>query len=107
LPMELKKLGYVNALMGKNHSFLTKKEFDLMLPIPGHGYPFQVKRLASQAAPWPAEKDPTTLLTDETLAFIQKQQDAAKPWFIWLSYHDPHTPYRVPEPYFSMYKDRQ
>ncbi|MPY89731.1 MAG: sulfatase-like hydrolase/transferase [Luteitalea sp.] len=106
LPMELKRLGYTNALIGKNHSFLSNREFDILRPIPENGHDFTVTRLAPRAAPWPAREDPMYLLTDRTLQFIDQRQAQEQPYFIWLSYLYPHTPYQVPEPYFSMYKDR-
>jgi arylsulfatase A-like enzyme len=30
-----------------------------------------------------------------------------RPFFLWLSLKHPHTPYRVPDPYFSMYEDAE
>ena len=49
----------------------------------------------------PAELHYTTWTAERTNAFIEEAGDG--PWFLWSSYHDPHPPYAVPEPYASMY----
>ena len=49
----------------------------------------------------PAELHYTTWTGERTNAFIEGAGD--QPWFLWSSYHDPHPPYAVPEPYASMY----
>ena len=38
-----------------------------------------------------------------TNAAIEDAHRDGKPFFIWSSYHDPHPPYCVPEPWASMY----
>ncbi|WP_127586272.1 sulfatase-like hydrolase/transferase [Paenibacillus koleovorans] len=43
----------------------------------------------------------TDWLTDKAIAFLQETRP--KPFFLHLSYPDPHTPYSVREPYASMY----
>jgi arylsulfatase A-like enzyme len=48
----------------------------------------------------PAELHYTTWTAERTNAFIAAQTG---PWFCWSSYHDPHPPYAVPEPWASMY----
>ncbi len=32
-----------------------------------------------------------------------KSLDRAQPFFLWLSFAEPHNPYQVPDPYFSMF----
>ncbi len=49
----------------------------------------------------PAEFHYTTWTAERTNAFIER--NAGRPWFCWSSYHDPHPPYAVPEPWASMY----
>ena len=41
--------------------------------------------------------------TESALRFMEQQQDHERPFFLWLSYLYPHTPYEAPEPFFSMY----
>lgn len=38
-----------------------------------------------------------------TIAMIERAHEAGRPFFCWSSYHDPHPPYCVPEPWASMY----
>jgi len=45
----------------------------------------------------------TTWTGQRTIAAIDKAHSQGIPFFIWSSYHDPHPPYCVPEPWASMY----
>jgi len=101
LPLELKNAGYANALIGKNHSFAGAREFALIRDVPRK----ESKRMATAAAPWPVEEDPMHALTNYALDFMAGNAGREQPFFIWLSYLYPHTPYEVPEPYFSRYKE--
>lgn len=42
------------------------------------------------------------VLTDETLAFIEENQD--QPFFAYLAFNTPHSPHQVPDEYFNPYK---
>jgi len=39
---------------------------------------------------------------ERTIDFIAEAQEDQKPFYIWSSFHDPHPPYIVPEPWASM-----
>lgn len=43
----------------------------------------------------------TTWTAERSIAYIREHRD--KPFFLWASFHDPHPPYLVPEPWASMY----
>lgn len=45
----------------------------------------------------------TTWTGLRTIAAIERAHQSGRPFFIWSSYHDPHPPYCVPEPWASMY----
>ena len=45
----------------------------------------------------------STWTAERTIAQIEKADDEDRPFFIWSSFHDPHPPYIVPEPWASMY----
>jgi uncharacterized sulfatase len=45
----------------------------------------------------------TTWTGERTIAQINEAVSKDKPFFIWSSFHDPHPPYLVPEPWASMY----
>ena len=103
LPMELKRDGYRTALIGKNHSFLGKPEFDFISPTPDYLYDLDVKRMGREPLPGTLEEDPMHRMTDTAMEYISGNIPKPKPFFIWLSYFYPHTPFVAPEPYFSMY----
>ncbi len=59
-------------------------------------------RSADRAMAWKTEDDPMHILTDSTIQLLASFKDTGS-CFIWLSYLYPHTPYMLPEPFFSMY----
>jgi len=75
-------------------------------------WPPAEKRLAQKDRPYvengrtwklPEEYHYTTWTGERTVANIEKAVADDRPFFIWSSYHDPHPPYIVPEPWASMY----
>jgi arylsulfatase A-like enzyme len=117
LPALLRQAGYRVGLAGKNHSFLKPGELDFWEEHPrsSNGAAWQLRqawretvqkarypRLAEEPAPGGVEGDPARAKTEAAMRFIESA--AGRPFFLWLSYHHPHTPYVAPEPYFSMYK---
>ena len=102
LPLELKDAGYQTALMGKNHSFLNKNDMDVIFPTPDFAGRPEDGRSADRAMGWKLEKDPMHVLTDSTISLLSSFKDTGA-CFIWLSYLYPHTPYMLPEPFYSQY----
>ena len=51
----------------------------------------------------PEEFHYTRWTGERTIAQINKAADEGRPFFLWSSFHDPHPPYLVPEPWASMY----
>ena len=45
----------------------------------------------------------TTWTGQRTIAQLEQSAQGDRPFFIWSSFHDPHPPYVVPEPWASMY----
>jgi len=58
-----------------------------------------------EPAAWelPAELHYTTWTAERTIANIERAVATDRPFFTWSSFHDPHPPYLVPEPWASMY----
>ncbi len=54
----------------------------------------------------PPEDNDTSWITRQTLEALDLLEQSGKPWFLFASYHDPHSPFVEPEPYYSMY-DRE
>ncbi len=51
----------------------------------------------------PAEYHYTAWTGERTRARLEHCAARQQPFFLWSSYHDPHPPYLVPEPWASMY----
>lgn len=51
----------------------------------------------------PAELHYTTWTAERSLAYLDAQAKTEGPFFLWASFHDPHPPYTVSEPWASMY----
>ncbi len=51
----------------------------------------------------PAEFHYTTWTAERTIAAIERNLAEDRPFFTWASFHDPHPPYLVSEPWASMY----
>ena len=54
----------------------------------------------------PRELHYTHWTGERTIAQIERAGSGDKPFFVWASFHDPHPPYIVPEPWASMYDPR-
>ncbi len=46
----------------------------------------------------------TDILTDRAIGYIRKRKD--EPFFCYLAYNTPHSPFQVPDAYFNMYSGR-
>jgi len=113
LPQELRAAGYVTALIGKNHSFLDVEDLDHLETDPPavdpeaaairHTWARQPenRRLGKNAAPGGREGDPEANKTEAALRFLREQKNTESPFFLWLSYLNPHTPYHAPDPWHA------
>lgn len=118
LPLMMRRAGYLTGLIGKNHSFLSSDDvlyFDEH-PKPSNKHTAKIRkqwieekaskefpRLCREPVPGGIQADPDFAKTEAAIRFVKQAKDS--PFFLWLSYHHPHTPYYVPAPFFSMYKD--
>ena len=51
-----------------------------------------------------ARGEPADQRTTAVVEFLrQKTPEVEEPWFLWIHYFDPHTPYEPPEPFDSAY----
>ena len=114
----MRQSGYKTALIGKNHSHLTPDRLDRYFPL-GHGggrggerrndekafddYLISLNHRADfNPAPFPVETQCQWRAVTASINWIESL-DKAQPFFLWLSFPEPHNPYQAPEPYFSMY----
>lgn len=67
------------------------------------------KQRAPRRLSWdlPREFHYTTWTAERTIANIEESARENKPFFLWSSFHDPHPPYLVSEPWASMYDPEQ
>lgn len=115
----VKSKGYVTALIGKNHSYLQPKDFDYWkgyfhLGVDDPKTPEEKAfndymktthyYVNLDPAPFPATMQmPVRIVNDskEWISKTTKEQD--KPFFLYLSIPEPHNPYQVSEPYYSLF----
>ena len=119
----LRAQGYATAMVGKNHSHLTPQRVDHWFPLGHSGGHNQPGRTAEEKAfdtflhnlhhrahmeptPFPLEcQGPYRAVSDavQWIDGLAKGGSAGQPFFLWLTFAEPHNPYQVPEPYFSMF----
>lgn len=115
----VKEQGYTTALIGKNHSYLTKKNFDHWVEYSHleeidskdpevlkvneylHGTHFYFD---DKPAPFPAEmQQPARIVNDAEQWIKEDVKEKGKPFFLYMSIPEPHNPYQVSEPYYSLF----
>lgn len=116
----LEEKGYTTALIGKNHTYLNAERLDYWTEYNHAGkvknsdsdksYLFDkflkdTQLYASfEPSPGGVESQPSYRMVDEAIEWIDNVDD--RPFMLWLSFAEPHNPYQVCEPYFSMFKDK-
>ena len=69
----------------------------------GDGWTRDYFRPENNAWTLPQEHHYTRWTGERTIAQIERAAAEGKSFFVWSSFHDPHPPYIVPEPWASMY----
>lgn len=70
---------------------------------PGDDGPTARKRYAQRAWDLPERYHYNYWTSERSIAHIEGAVAEGRPFFTWASFHDPHPPYLVPEPWASMY----
>jgi arylsulfatase A-like enzyme len=114
----LKQAGYRTGLSGKPHCYLKPPKLDFWREY-WHSNGFQEKDapqfvkdfdnwinrlnhgISETATPYPVEAQFPYRIVNNAIEFVQ--QSEGKPFFLWLSFPEPHNPYQVPEPYFDLF----
>ena len=113
----LKELGYTVGMSGKNHSHITDDRWDFAVHF-GHGGGGGAGRTGAEqafdrflgglrhntcleATPFPVECQGPYRAVTKALEWIDSL--AAGPFFLWLTFAEPHNPFQAPEPYYSMF----
>ena len=115
----LKGNGYQTALCGKNHTYRNPSDFDFHECNSHLGagvetnytqedeafctYLNQTRHMEMHSpSPGGVEVQFPYRNVTSALKFLD-QRDPAKPFFLWVSFAEPHNPYQVPEPYFNLF----
>ncbi len=131
----LREAGYSIGLAGKNHSHLKPAELDFASTymhvgrtgdVPGPERSQQEAAfdawladlarergaLSLEPTPFPAECQLPQRIVRDAMGWIDSLTGTAdgggggaSPFFLWLSFPEPHNPYQVPEPYFSLFPE--
>ena len=114
----LKQAGYRTGLSGKPHCYLESQKLDFWREY-WHSNGFQEKDapqfvkdfdnwinrlnhgISETATPYPVEAQFPYRIVNNAIEFVQ--QSEGKPFFLWLSFPEPHNPYQVPGPYFDLF----
>ena len=115
LPQALKEAGYTTAIFGKWHLGHAKREFWPMQRGFDYQYGAQlgeidyVTHTVGGKTDWYRNNKlvhekgyVTTLLGDDAVRFIDRR-DPKKPFFMYLAFTAPHTPYQAPQEYIDKY----
>jgi len=116
LPQALKEAGYTTAIFGKWHLGHSKREFWPMQRGFDYQYGAQLGEIDYYAHTVGGKIDwfrnnklvdekgyVTTLIGDDAVRFIDRQS-AAKPFFMYVAFTAPHTPFQAPQEYIDKYK---
>ena len=112
-----KRAGYATAMVGKNHTWLSAKDVDYWEEYYHEGHVGAIDeparefeqwlhdlrhRTAQTPTPFPAEVQNQYRIVSQALAWVKKQQPET-PLLLIVSFPEPHNPYQVPEPWFSLF----
>ena len=105
----LRSGGYRTGLFGKWHlgehypHTPNGQGFDEFLGmLHGHINGYFDATLDHNGKPRPTRGYVADVLTNEAIGFIERHRD--RPFFCYLSYNTPHSPFQVPDEYFDAYK---
>jgi arylsulfatase A-like enzyme len=109
LPVEMKKAGYLTAMIGKWHLEAEPATFDYYCVLPGQGKYFNPDFIVRGDQPWPKNKiqregHSSDVITDLTLDWLEKR-DKTKPFFLMHHYKAPHDMFENAPRYNDYLKD--
>ena len=113
-----KQRGYKTALVGKNHTYMTKADADVWREYSHEGgylppnAPLEVAEfdnwikslhfnVAKEPSPYPLTTQIPYRIITESINFIEETGD--EPFLLQVSFPEPHDPEQVPAPYWDMF----
>lgn len=108
LPLEMKKLGYQTAIIGKWH-LVNEPNFDYYNVLPGQGAYFNPVFITKGGKPWSANKTKypghvTDVITDLSINWLNNR-DKRKPFFLMLHNKAPHDNFNYDTKYENYLSD--
>lgn len=111
----LKENHYQTALIGKNHAYLRPSDFDFWSEYSHWGKSKPQTEVEKKVAkflgkavgqylepsPIPAEEQQPSQIIDQAIDWVTQHKE--QPFFTWISFPEPHNPYQICEPYYSMF----
>ena len=110
LPIEMKKLGYQTAIVGKWHLHKEPAAFDYYKVLPAQGKYFDPDFRIQGENPWPGNVVKThghssDMITDITLDYLKNKRDPNKPFFLMHHFKAPHDDFEYAPRYEDYLKD--
>ncbi|MFD2587362.1 sulfatase [Croceitalea marina] len=110
LPLEIKKLGYQTAIIGKWHLHEEPAAFDYYQVLPSQGSYFNPEFRVRGEQPWPQNAVQTKghssdKITDITLDWLKNKRDKGKPFFLMHHFKAPHDDFEYAPRYEEYLND--
>lgn len=118
LPQVLQDAGYQTAIIGKWHLGHADRRYWPRQRGFDYAYGAVLGEIdyfshdAHGVTDWQRDNEPvkeqgyvTTLLGDDAVRFVEKQQDNEKPFFLYLAFTAPHAPYQAPDEYVERFRN--
>jgi arylsulfatase A-like enzyme len=116
----LREQGYSINISGKNHSHFSRESFDFAslyhhvgAADPQARTPEEERMdrwlknldhsVSEEPTPFALELQPAWRVVRDAIEALSRRDE--RPFFLWLSFAEPHNPYQVPEPYFSLFPE--
>ena len=110
LAIEMGKLGYETAMIGKWHLKKEPASFDYYCVLPGQGLYHDPEFRIQGPEQWPNNTIKTKghssdMITDITLAWLEEKRDKSKPFFLMHHYKAPHDMFEHAKRYDDYLED--